>query len=75
MEMPACRAHRIACIKVKSVNTTTSTNIVQLTAFGLNNSIELEFESNTGANIIVSKAEILKEIDWIDVAPTNVNIK
>ena len=56
-------------------NTTKSTNIVQLTALVPNNSIELEVEADTGANITVAKAEILEEMDWIEMEPTNVHIK
>ena len=37
--------------------------------------IKLEVEADTGANISVAKAEILQEMDWIELEPTNVHIK
>lgn len=73
--MPACRAKRVSCIKIEDVHSTKSANMVMVRALGPISSIPLELEADTGANITVMKADVLQEMDWVKLQPTDVHIR
>ena len=75
MNMPACKAKKVSCIKVEKVHSTTSTNMITVKALGPETSIPVEVEADTGANITVVKAEVLQELDWVKLSPTDVHIR
>ena len=73
--MPACKLGNVACIKIESIKSAKSTNVVELDALGPGRTIQIEVEADTGATITVVKAEMLGDMDWLDLEPTNVHIK
>ena len=58
--MPACKFKKINCIKIEAINSTKSTNIVEISALGPETSVNIEAEADTGANITLAKAELLQ---------------
>ena len=75
MNMPACLLKKINCIKIGSVNTTKSTNVVEIMATSPGKSVPIKLEADTGANITVMRAESLQEMDWVEISPTNMHIQ
>ena len=73
--MPACRYKKVASIKIEAINSATTTNAVELNALGPDTEVSIEVEADTGANITVAKEELLQELDWVELEPTNVYIK
>ena len=73
--MLACRPKTVACIKVESINSAKSTNVVELNVLGPDTSVQIEVEADTGANITMAKAKILQELKWVKLEPTNVHIR
>lgn len=57
------------------MNSAKSTNLVNVKIMGAKNSVDMEAEADTGANISVFIGEELQNIDWMDLEDTNVHIK
>ena len=72
---PACQSKRVNCIKIESVHSATSTNLVNLKVNGPKSDMDVEAEADTGANITVFKGDMLQDMDWVNLANTNVHIK
>ena len=75
VNMPACRAKKVSCIKIEDFHSTKFTNMVKVKSIGPVTSIPVEVEANTGANIAVMKADVLQELYWVELEPTDVHIR
>ena len=64
--MNACPSKRVNCIKIGSVHSAKSTNLVNLKAMGSTSSVEIEAEADTGANISAFKGDKLEYLKWIN---------
>lgn len=63
--MPAGKAKKVGSINIEEVNSTKSTNVVEVTAVGPDASIPIEIEADRGANITVVKADTLQNMEWV----------
>ena len=74
--MVACKARkRVNCIKIESLNSAESTNVINIDAQGPERSVKIEMEADTGANITVLKGAMIENLNWVQLEPTNVHIK
>ena len=71
----ACRAKKVSCVKMGSVNCARSTNIVEISAIGPEKCHPIKVEADTGANITVFKAESLQEMAWVELEQTEMQIQ
>ena len=56
-KMPGCTPKKINCIKIGAVNSTMSTNVVDIMATSYETSVPIKLEAGTGVNITVMRAE------------------
>ena len=74
--MLACKARkRVCCIKIGNLNSAKSTNVINIDVQGPENSVKINMEADTGANITVLKGAMIEDLDWVNLEPTNVHIK
>ena len=71
----ACKAKKVSCVKMGSVNCARSTNIVEISAIGPEKCHPIKVEADTGANITVFKAESLQEMAWVELEQTEMQIQ
>ena len=67
-------------MKIESVNRAKSTNKVEIMAMdrsknGLKSMIPISVEADTGANITLLKAEILQDLNWVQMSATDMHIE
>ena len=74
-DMPTCRLNRISCIKIEPVNMAKSTNVEKIMARGPSENVPINVEADTGANITLLKAEILKDLDRVQIESTDMYIR
>ena len=74
--MPACKLpKRVNCIIIESLNSEKSTNNINIDAQGLEKSVKIEMEADTGTNIAVLKGAMMENLNSVQLEPTNVQIK
>ena len=74
--MAACKQpKRVNCIKIENLNSAKSTNIIDLDVLGPENSVKIDVEADTGANITVLKGEMIEDLNWVEMDATNIHLK
>lgn len=72
----ACNySRKINCIKIESINSAISANVVEVEIQGPEKAVKVEMEADTGANINVFEGDAMQYLDWVDLQPTKVRIK